>query len=37
MVVQLGVAFANVEPAAQYQQQADAIATKLVQRLGALS
>jgi hypothetical protein len=37
MVMQLGVAFANVEPAAQYQQQADAIATKLVQRLGALS
>jgi hypothetical protein len=37
MVMQLGVAFANVKPTAQYQQQADAIATKLVQRLGALS
>jgi hypothetical protein len=37
MVLQLGVAFANVAPAALYQQQADALATKLAQRLGALS
>ena len=37
MVLQLGVAFANVAPAVLYQQQADALATKLAQRLGALS
>ncbi|MGA7988801.1 MAG: hypothetical protein WCB51_10430 [Candidatus Dormiibacterota bacterium] len=37
MVLQLGVAFANVAPAALYQQQADALATKLAERLGALS
>jgi hypothetical protein len=37
LVLQLGVAFANVEPAALYQQQADALATKLSQRLAALS
>ena len=37
LVLQLGVAFANVAPSALYQQQADAIATKLSQRLAALS
>lgn len=37
LVLQLGVAFANVAPAALYQQQADELATKLAQRLGALS
>lgn len=37
LVLQLGVAFANVAPAALYQQQADALATKLSQRLAALS
>jgi hypothetical protein len=36
LVLQLGVAFANVAPSTLYQQQADAIATKLTQRLGAL-
>ena len=37
LVLQLGVAFAKVAPSALYQQQADAIATKLTQRLAALS
>ncbi len=37
LVLQLGVAFANVAPAALYQQQADELVTKLAQRLGALS
>ncbi len=37
LVLQLGVAFANVEPSALFQQQADALATKLSQRLAALS
>lgn len=37
LVLQLGVAFANVAPSALYQQQADALATKLSQRLAALS
>jgi hypothetical protein len=37
MVLQLGVAFANVAPTALYQQQADELATKLAQRLTALS
>lgn len=37
LVLQLGVAFANVAPSALYQQQADALATKLSQRLAGLS
>ena len=37
MVLQLGVAFANVAPSGAVQQQADALATKLSQRLAALS
>ncbi|HUZ68406.1 MAG TPA: hypothetical protein VMU65_01720 [Candidatus Saccharimonadales bacterium] len=37
LVLQLGVAFANVAPSALYQQQADALATKLSQRLAALA
>ena len=37
LVLQLGVAFANVSPTALYQQQADALATKLSQRLAALA
>ncbi len=37
LVLQLGIAFANVAPSALYQQQADALATKLSQRLAALS
>jgi hypothetical protein len=37
LVLQLGIAFANVAPSTLYQQQADALATKLSQRLAALS
>ena len=37
LVLQLGIAFANVAPSVLYQQQADALATKLSQRLAALS
>jgi hypothetical protein len=37
LVLQLGVAFANVAPASLYQQQADELAAKLAQRLAALS
>jgi hypothetical protein len=37
LLLQLGVAFANVAPTALYQQQADALASKLSQRLAALS
>jgi hypothetical protein len=36
LLLQLGVAFANVAPSALFQQQADELATKLSQRLGAL-
>jgi len=36
LVLQVGVAFADVSPAAKYQQSADAIVTVLAQRLAAL-
>jgi len=36
LLLQLGVAFANVSPSLHYQQEADQLATRLVQRLTAL-
>jgi hypothetical protein len=36
LLLQLGIAFANVTPSVHYQQEADQLATRLVQRLTAL-